>query len=211
MKISFYLETPGYTYFSALIKRPFIMRLTLLFLSLLLQNCTFTELKNEELYIPPLAEILSESDLDKSDISIHVFKSKRILEVHAKKSIIRTYPIVLGGSPDGQKLMEGDKKTPEGTFKVRNLYPHKKWSKFIWFDYPNEQSQLNHTTAKAEGKIPSEATIGGEVGIHGVPEGKDHWINENIDWTLGCVSLSNEHMDDLYTVCQVGTLVHIYP
>jgi lipoprotein-anchoring transpeptidase ErfK/SrfK len=46
--------------------------------------------------------------------------------------------------------------------------------------------------------IPQDAKIGGEIGIHGVPEGFDKLIDLKFNWTLGCVSLKNKDVDDIY-------------
>lgn len=159
----------------------------------------------------PLLELVNELNVPLSDIQVKVYKSEYKLEVWNDQKELRSYKVVLGENPEGQKFMEGDKKTPEGSFKIRNLYPHAKWSKFIWFDYPNEQSVLNHEQAKADKIIPQSATIGGEVGIHGVPKGKDSWIENGTNWTLGCVYLTNEDINDLYDVLQKGTEITILP
>jgi murein L,D-transpeptidase YafK len=175
--------------------------------------CTnFTPVKpSESEHRKPIKEIVDSLQIPAVDIQVKVFKSDYKLEVWDSEKALRSYKIVLGGNPTGQKLMEGDRKTPEGTFKVRNLYPHAKWSKFIWFDYPNEQSELNHAQAKADGTLPAKASIGGEVGIHGVPEGMDYWVEEGANWTLGCVSLTNTDVNDLYSVIQKGTNITIFP
>ena len=80
--------------------------------------------------------------------------------------------------------MKDDKNTPEGKFKMKTKFPHKKWSKFIWIDYPNNDSRRKHNTAKKEGKIPKNADIGGEVGIHGVPKGMDFLIDTKFNFFI---------------------------
>lgn len=183
--------------------------LSILFLVIYVSCNTFTDVKIPIKPLVPLADLLDSLQIQKSEISVLIHKRSYTLEVLTDNETLRTYPCVLGGNPEDQKLMEGDKCTPEGTFKVRNLYPHSRWSKFIWFDYPNEQSIENHLLAKQNGDIPSGSTIGGEVGIHGVPEGMDHWISERNNWTLGCVSLTTNDINDLYPVLQKGTKVVI--
>ena len=118
-------------------------------------------------------------------------------------------PVVFGADPIKDKLMQGDRCTPEGKFRVRDLYPHKKWSKFIWIDYPNATSWEKHKAAKTNGLIPQNAEVGGEIGIHGVPPGYDYAIDERMNWTLGCISLKNKHVDELYLIMIKGMLVEI--
>jgi murein L,D-transpeptidase YafK len=50
--------------------------------------------------------------------------------------IIKQYPVVLGGNPVDDKLLQGDLCTPEGNFLIHAKYPHKSWEKFIWINYP---------------------------------------------------------------------------
>jgi murein L,D-transpeptidase YafK len=102
-------------------------------------------------YVFPLSQLLDSLHLKKADLRIVVAKSKYLLFVIKGTSIIKSYPVVLGFNPIDDKLREGDGATPEGIFKVRALYPHKSWSKFIWFDYPNEASWLKYNKAKKQG------------------------------------------------------------
>ncbi len=159
---------------------------------------------------PTLRELIG-NDFEADKVSVLVEKSKYKLTVLYDNQPIRSYPIVLGGSPVGDKRAEGDLKTPEGIYPVRALYPHPKWSKFIWLDYPNEQDWEEHLQAKQSGEIPPDATIGSEVGIHGVPVGTDSAIDRRSNWTWGCVSLKNKDIDEIYTVIKQGTLVEIVP
>lgn len=158
-----------------------------------------------------LTSLLGTETPDKQNISVLIEKAKYRLTVYDNRQPIKSYPIVLGSSPTGDKLREGDRKTPEGIFRIRDLYPHESWSKFLWLDYPNKASWRNHLEAKRSGKLDLSATIGGEVGIHGVPEGNDDWIDARQNWTWGCPSLKNQDIDEIYDVVQVGTVVEIVP
>lgn len=161
--------------------------------------------------IKPLIEIINEQGLKKEQLSLLIDKSDYTLSVVIKDQVIKTYPMVLGTNPVDDKRMEGDRSTPEGIFKVRDFYPHAQWSKFIWIDYPTQESWNKHNAAKLAGKIPQDATIGGEVGIHGVPKGKDYLINEKVNWTWGCISLSNQNVNDLYTAIYKDMIIKITP
>lgn len=157
-------------------------------------------------YDRSLVEIMGENP---EGVSILVEKSKYRLTVFHKLQPIKSYPIVLGGNPIGDKLAEGDKKTPEGIYRVRSLYPHPSWSKFIWLDYPNSQSWREHRRAKLAGKLNWDSSIGGEIGIHGVPEGSDDLIDNRSNWTLGCISLKNRDVDEIYQFIGNETVVEI--
>lgn len=140
-----------------------------------------------------------------------VEKAKRRLTLFYDLVPIKSYSVVLGGSPDGDKFREGDQKTPEGVYHIRDLYPHPDWSKFIWLDYPTSQDWREHLQAKPSGEIAPLASIGSEIGIHGVPDGGDGMIDRRVDWMWGCVSLKNDDVDELYAYLQVDTLVEIVP
>ena len=149
--------------------------------------------------------------LDKSQTAIVIDKSKYRLTIYYKRQPIKSYPVVLGSNPVGDKLKEGDRKTPEGIFTVRDLYPHPNWSKFIWLDYPNHDSWQKHLQAKKLGKIGRFDSIGSEIGIHGVPSNGDYMIDQGFNWTWGCISLKNRDVDELYSVIQTGTVIQINP
>lgn len=145
-----------------------------------------------------LVEILRAEHISKNDLRIKIDKTAYSLSVYNKDSLLITYPCVFGFNAVDDKAQEGDGCTPEGTFGIRSKYAHKSWNYFIWIDYPNKESWSRFNSRKANGEIGENATIGGEVGIHGVPEGGDYLIDEKINWTLGCISLKNEHVEDLY-------------
>ncbi|MEL6625086.1 MAG: L,D-transpeptidase [Bacteroidota bacterium] len=151
----------------------------------------------------------ADCNLIKADAWIHIQKQAFTLSLMKGDSVCQTFPMVLGGDPIKDKRREGDKRTPEGTFAIRDLYPHAKWTYFIWIDYPTTASWVKHQVAKEKGEIPQDAKIGGEIGIHGVPVGTDFMIDQGINWTLGCVSLKNEDIKTVYAFAQKGMKVVI--
>jgi murein L,D-transpeptidase YafK len=157
-----------------------------------------------------LKDLLKEKNIRPQDLHIEVSKKQYTLKVLCGKTIIKSYPVVLGPNPVDDKRMEGDGCTPEGSFRIQSKYPHNKWSKFMWLNYPTKESYRKHQQAKKEGKIPSQAKIGGEVGIHGVKKGQEFMIKMGINWTKGCISLQNDHIDELYDVIAANTEVIIY-
>ncbi len=185
------------------------MRLSFLYLFLAtLIACNthpaFTEVKTEV-----KEEVLDPATIDKTKTSIYISKSKYQLSLLQEGKVLKTWKVVLGTNPVDDKLRQGDRCTPEGSFRVRDLYPHRNWSKFIWIDYPNAESRRKHAEAKVKGIIDKDASIGGEVGIHGVPADQDYWIDQGDNWTYGCVSLKNTDVDELYKYIQIGTPIVI--
>ncbi|MGG6266953.1 L,D-transpeptidase family protein [Leptolyngbya sp. AN03gr2] len=160
---------------------------------------------------PEARSNISLSTIDKSKTSILVEKSKYRLTLYYDKKPVKSYPVVFGNNPVDDKSSEGDRRTPEGIFRIRDLYDHPDWSKFLWLDYPTPQSWRKHLSAKLNGQISLFSTVGSEIGIHGLPQGKDAMIDQRKNWTWGCVSLKNQDVEEIYRVVQVGTIVEIVP
>jgi len=184
--------------------------LGLITIVVLLTSCNFnttSELKTNAR--TPLINLIDSLNLDKEDLKILIDKSDYKLSVVYNTHTIRAYQSVFGANPIDDKLMEGDKCTPEGIFKIRDFYPHQSWSKFIWINYPTEESWKKHNKAKLENQIPKKVAIGGEIGIHGVPNNNNKLISEKQNWTLGCISLSNDDINDLYSIVYNNMKVEI--
>lgn len=146
-------------------------------------------------------------------ISIVVSKTNYTFQLRYGSFIIKTYPCVFGLNPVDDKRMEGDRCTPEGTFKVIMKFPKHEWYKFIWFDYPNEDSWKKFNASKAKGEIPKDASIGGKVGIHGVGLGDnryDYTVDQRDNWTWGCIHLKNKDLDEVFNIVSIGTKISIY-
>ena len=178
----------------------------LLFLALSCQGYSNPDLVN---YSKPLETLLDSLDISPSELHLFIDKTDYVLSVMQASCVIKQYPVVLGGNPTDDKLMQGDQCTPEGRFSILSKYPHRTWEKFIWIDYPNQDSWKKHNAAKSGGMIPEDASIGGEIGIHGVPEFGEDAIALGINWTLGCISLRNDDINDFYRFIDKGTLVII--
>jgi murein L,D-transpeptidase YafK len=145
----------------------------------------------------PLKFLLDSLKINSQTLRFLILKSKYEMSVWHDSIKIKTYPVVFGTNPVDDKLREGDRCTPEGKFKIRDKYPHSAWSKFIWIDYPNADSWKKHNEAKRKRLIPADSKIGGEVGIHGVPEGSDFAIDEKNNWTWGCISLKTNDINEI--------------
>ena len=68
--------------------------------------------------------------------------------------------------------MEGDRCTPEGTFRISSKNGASKYDKFMGLNYPNDSSIARFNRLKASGQLPASARIGGDVGIHGIWPGR---------------------------------------
>lgn len=146
----------------------------------------------------------------KDDYYIIIEKHKYELNVYdVDNNLLIIYPVVFGSKDLGDKMMQGDRKTPEGTFHITAKRPHPKWNRFIALDYPNAESYAKFNERKAEGLIPYNAVIGGEIGIHGTWPHEDFAVDYFQNWTQGCVSTKNEYIQQLFNTVAIGTKVII--
>lgn len=152
----------------------------------------------------PLNRPFNADTIDKDSVSIKVFKSKYRLNVYYKGKVLTAYKCVFGPNCTLQKMQEGDRRTPEGTFTILDVKGHEKWEKFMLLDYPNEESRRIFENAKANGLVPASARIGGSVGIHGIWPNGDNVIDLKHNWTDGCVSIKNKDVEELSKIVKPG-------
>jgi lipoprotein-anchoring transpeptidase ErfK/SrfK len=142
---------------------------------------------------------------------ILVRKTKRVLLLYEGHQVVKSYPVVLGKDPRWAKLHQGDHRTPEGEYHISKKYFHPFWSRFMMIDYPTPLNEEIYAWSRAKGLLQGRGRgvpgIGGAIGIHGT---EDESLNrKRINWTEGCVSLSNKDVDELYDLVPVGTRVVI--
>lgn len=160
---------------------------------------------------PPhrLEEVLPLKNLKREQISLLIEKSRYRLTLKYKGKPVKTYSVVFGCSPIGDKRYEGDCRTPEGVFHILERRKHAKWTYFLLLDYPNAISWRRFYERKRRGELPDKSTVGSAIGIHGVPVGYDKAVDTKSNWTLGCISLKTEDIREIYRVTQKGTRVGI--
>jgi len=140
---------------------------------------------------------------------IIVDKSEYELYVYDDEGWYATYPIVFGSKDLGDKMREGDKRTPDGTFKIILKKIHSQWGPELLLDYPNEVSVQRFNERKAKGLLPKNAKIGNGIAIHATRPSEEWTVDNFYNWTDGCVSVKYTEMKDLYSYIPVGTVVTI--
>ncbi|SJZ59389.1 L,D-transpeptidase family protein [Sediminibacterium ginsengisoli] len=146
----------------------------------------------------------------KDTYSILVIKSKYQLTLFdSTGEWIANYPVVFGNKDMGDKLMQGDRRTPEGVFHIVSKRRHEKWNRFMMLDYPTAESVKRFKERKAKGLIPANAEIGGGIGIHGTWPHEEYAIDRYDNWTEGCISTKNTYVEELFSILPVGTKVEI--
>jgi murein L,D-transpeptidase YafK len=142
---------------------------------------------------------------------IIVDKSDYELKVYDDEGWFATYPIVFGSKDLGDKMREGDRRTPTGQFKVVLKKIHPKWGPELLLDYPNDESFRRFKDRKTKGLIPKNARIGDGIAIHATRPNEEWTVDNFFNWTDGCVSVKYSEMKGLYEYIPVGTPVTIQP
>ncbi len=136
---------------------------------------------------------------------ILVVKSTHTLCLMKGTQVLKTYRIALGRQPIGPKERQGDHKTPEGIYSVDRKLPNSRFHLALHLSYP-DASDREH--ARSLGVQP-----GGDVEIHGLPT-IFSWLgslHRRMDWTDGCMAVTNSEIEEIYPLIPVGTPVEIRP
>jgi murein L,D-transpeptidase YafK len=144
------------------------------------------------------------ASLIKAD-KVVLIKSRRILMLLRQGEIYKTYRVALGREPSGNKTRAGDKKTPEGTYRLDSRNSDSKFHLAIHISYPNESDILN---AHRKGLSP-----GGDIMIHGLPHdlGRVGKLHRLTDWTNGCIAVTNSEIEEIWRLVPDGTPIEIRP
>ena len=140
---------------------------------------------------------------------IIISKKNYELRVYDNQGWYATYPCVFGSNDLRDKFMEGDKRTPEGKFKVLMKKSNSKWKFELLLDYPNPESMQKFNERVARGEIPRNAKIGGGIAIHATRPQEEWTVDYYQNWTDGCISLKYTEAKDLFSYIPVGTPVTI--
>ncbi len=140
---------------------------------------------------------------------ILINKKYYYLEIQINGRTAKRYPISLGRDPFTRKLHQDNKTTPEGLYRIINLQTKATFYKAIDINYPNAVDRLRYDFMKAEGLVPENRGIGGEIQIHGQHA---RWGSIQRNWTWGCISLRNTDMDEIFdlSILKVGIPVVIF-
>jgi hypothetical protein len=149
---------------------------------------------------------------------IVVRKGARRLTLFSGGEAVREYPVALGFNPEGDKVRQGDGRTPEGTFYVCVKNERSAFHLSLGLSYPDGEDaerglrdrlitrgQYERITRalKRKQRPPWDTPLGGEIFIHGGGAAGD--------WTWGCIALENDAVRELFDAVPMGTTVRIEP
>ena len=152
---------------------------------------------------------INPADIDINKVFLLIDKSSYRLYLYEDVTLLKSYPVVFGSDDLSDKMVQGDRRTPEGIFHIVAKKYDNRWSRFLLLDYPNESAEAKFNRRKASHIIPANASIGNGIGIHGTWPKDDFVFAYRQNWTNGCISMHNKDVDELFNVVKVGTPVVI--
>ena len=136
-----------------------------------------------------------------------VRKAERTLAlIDAEGRTVRIYHGIQLGNPNGSKQFQGDRRTPEGEYRIDYGNPDSAYHLSLHITYPSAQDTA---FARAQGRAP-----GGLIFIHGQPNGwamQGHGARAPGDWTDGCIALSDREIEQLWQQFGDYTPITILP
>jgi murein L,D-transpeptidase YafK len=131
--------------------------------------------------------------------------------------------VSIGSGGTAEIHHRGDETTPLGVFHIAWIDRHSRYGTFYGLDYPSENIARRAYAAGSisrahldaiikalkQHRVPPQNTpLGGRLGIHGIGRG-DPRIQQEVNWTDGCVALTNPQIRLLSRWVHVGTRVVI--
>ncbi|MGE4298753.1 MAG: murein L,D-transpeptidase family protein [Desulfovibrionaceae bacterium] len=136
--------------------------------------------------------------------AVEVRKGARTMTLLRGGRVLARYPVALGRDPVGHKAVEGDGRTPEGRYVIAGRNPRSRFHLALRISYPD--------AADAARAVALGASPGGDIMIHGQPNGRRAWLPPRRgDWTQGCVAVSNAAIREIWAAVDNGTPVTILP
>lgn len=136
---------------------------------------------------------------------IVVEKSARTMKLMRGGEVLKTYKVALSREPVGAKERTGDHRVPEGEYVIDSKNSHSRFHLALHISYPNA---ADRERARKLGVKP-----GGDIEIHGLGS-KYSWVGSlqrQVDWTDGCIAVTNTEIDEIWPLVPVGTPLEIRP
>ncbi|WP_437840496.1 L,D-transpeptidase family protein [Sorangium sp. So ce1153] len=153
-------------------------------------------------HAPPIAAVATPAAAAAASArvtEIRIDKSEHTLDLVADGTIVRSYRVALGPGGSGPKLYEGDRRTPVGTYRVAGRIKGL-FHQFLVVSYPNEEDRRRFAELRRRGEVPPGRGVGHGIGIHGVGGGGGAvhaGSHKDTDWTLGCIALDDDEIDEV--------------
>jgi len=178
------------------------------------------------LLFPAFADGVDDGPVTPAPYLVEISKSERVLRIKHANETFRQFPVSWGRGGPGDKQKYGDNRTPVGIYRIAGFNDSSKFHLFMRLNYPNVKDAFyglkNGVITRYEferivdslkhGELPPQNTgLGGSIGIHGVGIETDEKlkIHSKVNWTEGCIALTNNDIAELRHYVSVGTEVVI--
>jgi murein L,D-transpeptidase YafK len=168
--------------------------------------------------------LLPLSVADEDEVWVLVDTGQLTVSVMQGDKLLRKYDnIAIGSNGPSVARLVSDQTTPLGEFRINGINPRSRFRLFMAIDYPTMEHAKR---ALADGRIspqeyvavsdawlggeppPQNTRLGGYLGIHGVGDGSTE-IHGRVNWTDGCIAVTNEQIEELAGWVDVGTRVSV--
>lgn len=166
--------------------------------------------RNEEMLLKSKSEILDPSRILIDRIVISKKKRKLFLLSHG--AVFKDYDVTFGfGFVKGVKKFVKDGATPEGLYSVELKKYNSSYHRALKVSYPND---FDTAYAASKGLSP-----GSDIMIHGFPnqglKGYEKFnpqlMHPTVNWTQGCIAMSNKEIEEVYALVSENTAIEICP
>jgi murein L,D-transpeptidase YafK len=157
------------------------------------------------LFCSPSRELRGSAGVPEKADRIEVRKAARVMTLLRDGKVLKTYRVALSRVPVGPKEREGDHKVPEGQYVVDTKNSRSRFHLALHISYPN--------TRDREHARKLDVRPGGNIEIHGL-DSKLAWVrglHRQVDWTDGCIAVTNTEIEEIWQLVSVGTPAEIFP
>ena len=158
------------------------------------------------------------------EVWVRVDTGRQLAEVMRGNDLVVRFPgISIGRGGAATVHLQGDHTTPLGDYRIQRISRQSRFHLFLELDYPrlpdlheaNRKGVLDDETYLQllermwhHGRLPPDTPLGGRIGLHGLGEA-DPMLHRRLNWTQGCVALTDAQIEALAGHVRVGTLVVI--
>jgi murein L,D-transpeptidase YafK len=151
-------------------------------------------------------------------------RARTLTVLRGENQVLAQFPgVALGSEGTTRERRRGDAKTPLGTFHVAWINYNSRFNVFFGLDFPSiddadrafRQHRIDRSDYDAivdaflNRRVPPQGTpLGGSIGIHGLGAGNPA-VHRAVDWTDGCIALTNGQVHSLARWLRIGTEVVI--
>lgn len=164
-------------------------------------------------------------DVLPGEIWVNINLEERDIAVYRGDTRILLIPYLAIGNAGAQRIrLEGSGQTPIGEFHIDRINRNSDFKLFFGIDYPTpdiareawrdgilstQDYRYYRTYLRQHGLPPADTRLGGSIGIHGLGA-RPASLHSVMDWTEGCIAVTNAEIEVLDRWLNVGTRVVIH-